>query len=170
MTRLLSGVIIKPLKRMPDERGTFAEVYRKDWSDLLGADVTAQANLSVTFPGIIRAWHRHLRGQTDYFLCLKGTLKIGIYDDQTGELNEIVSSAQNLQVVRVPGQFWHGFKAVGDEQVMLLYFTTKLYDPSNPDEERRAWNDSKLIPKSINGKTDDPRVGKAWDWDSPPHK
>jgi dTDP-4-dehydrorhamnose 3,5-epimerase len=167
---MLPGVIIKPLKRMPDERGAFSEVFRKDWTDLYGSDVSVQANLSVTYPGIIRAWHRHLRGQVDYFTALQGAIKIGIYDDETGELDEIVSSVLNLQTVRVPGHFWHGFKAVGTEPAMLLYFTTNLYDPQNPDEERRAWNDPTLIPKSINGKTTDPRVGKIWDWNLPPHK
>jgi dTDP-4-dehydrorhamnose 3,5-epimerase len=166
---MLPGVLIKPLKRMPDERGSFTEVFRKDWKELEN-DTAAQANLSITFPGIIRAWHRHMRGQTDYFLALKGTIKIGIYDEKTCELNEIISSGQNLQVVRVPGQYWHGFKALGNEQVMLLYFATNLYDPTNPDEERKAWNDPKLIPKIINGKKDDPRVGKTWDWNLPPHK
>ena len=101
---------------------------------------------------------------------MKGAIKIGVYDDKTCELDEIVSTGQNLQIVRVPGHYWHGFKAIGDEQAMLLYFTTNLYDASSPDEERRSWNDQKLIPKSINGKKDDPRVGKPWDWNSPPHK
>jgi dTDP-4-dehydrorhamnose 3,5-epimerase len=167
---MLPGIVVKHLNCLPDERGTFTEVFRKDWKDLLGDDITVQSNLSVTYPNIIRAWHRHLRGQTDYFLCLKGAIKIGVYDEKTGELDEIVSAVQNLQIVRVPGHFWHGFKAVGDEPAMLLYFTTNLYDPASPDEERRDWNDPKLIPKSINGKKDDPRVGKIWDWNYPPHK
>ena len=29
---------------------------------------------------------------------------------------------------------------------------------------RRPWNDTTIIPKSINGRTDDPRVDKPWDW------
>jgi dTDP-4-dehydrorhamnose 3,5-epimerase len=167
---MLPGLVIKQLKRTPDERGSFTEVYRKDWKDLLGEDTAVQANLSTTYPGIIRAWHRHLHGQIDYFLALKGTIKIGVFDDKSGELNEVISNEQNLQIVRVPGHFWHGFKSVGDETAMLLYFTTNTYDPTNPDEERRAWNDKTVIPKSINGKKDDPRVGKPWDWNYPPHK
>lgn len=155
---------------MPDERGTFTEVFRTDWKDLLENDEAVQANISVTYPGIIRAWHRHLRGQVDYFTLLKGAIKIGVYDEKKGELDEIVSSGQNLQTVRVPGHYWHGFKAVGNEPVMLLYFTTALYDAANPDEERRSWNDQTLIPKSINGKKNDPRIGKPWDWNHPPHK
>jgi dTDP-4-dehydrorhamnose 3,5-epimerase len=167
---MLKGVTIRRLKRFPDERGFFTEVMRKDWKDLFGEDEIAQSNLSITYPGVIRAWHRHLRGQTDYFVALKGVIKICGYDEKTGELNEVVSTGRDLQVVRMPGHYWHGFKVVGNDPAMLLYFTTNLYDSANPDEERRAWDDLTLIPKSINGKADDPRVGKPWNWNYPPHK
>jgi dTDP-4-dehydrorhamnose 3,5-epimerase len=143
---------------------------RKDWKDLFGEDKIVQANFSFTYPDIIRAWHRHIRGQTDYFLTLKGMIKICAFDDETEEVNEIISSGLDLQIVRMPGHYWHGFKALGDEPAMLLYFTTNLYDPANPDEERRAWNDPALIPKSINGKKSDNRIGKPYDWNIPPHK
>ena len=167
---MLNGIIIKPINRLSDERGYFAEIMRKDWKDLFGNDNVAQANLSLTFPGVIRAWHRHLKGQTDYFIVLKGAIKICIFDEKTEELNEVVSSSQDLQAVRVPGHYWHGFKALGNEPVKLLYFTTRLYNYSSPDEERRPWNDQTLIPQSINGIKDDPRVGKPWDWNYPIHK
>jgi dTDP-4-dehydrorhamnose 3,5-epimerase len=167
---MLQGMRVKPINRSLDERGFFTEVMRKDWKDLFAEDTVAQVNLSLTYPNIIRAWHRHLRGQTDYFLALKGLIKICAYDEKTKELDEVISSPLNLQVVRIPGHYWHGFKVLGDEPAMLLYFTTNLYDPANPDEERRSWNDSTLIPKIINGKKNDVRVGKAWDWNYPPHK
>jgi dTDP-4-dehydrorhamnose 3,5-epimerase len=168
---MLTGLVIKPLKRMPDERGSFTEIIRKDWADLLGEkDPLAQSNLSVTYPNIVRAWHKHERGQTDYFVVVKGALKICAYDDATKELNEVVSTGENLQVVKVPGHYWHGFKVVGNKQATLVYFTTRLYDPAHPDEIRRPWNDKTLIPSAINGKKDDPRVGKPWDWNYPPHK
>ena len=167
---MLQGMRVKPINRALDERGFFTEVMRKDWKDLFEEDTIAQANLSLTYPNIIRAWHRHLRGQTDYFLALKGLIKICAFDEKTKELDEVISSPLNLQVVRIPGHYWHGFKVLGDEPAMLLYFTTNLYDPANPDEERRPWNDSTLIPKIINGKKDDVRVGKAWNWNYPPNK
>ena len=167
---MLDGIRIKPIKPLLDERGYFCEVMRKDWKDLFGDDTVVQANHSFTYPDVIRAWHRHLRGQVDYFLALKGTIKICAFDDKTAELNEVVSSSSDLQVVRIPGHYWHGFKAVGIESAMLLYFTTNLYDPADPDEERRPWNDPTLIPKIVNGKKNDSRVGKIWDWNYPPHK
>src|SRR5512136_1635702 len=112
---MLAGIKIKPITRFIDERGFFAEVMRKDWKDLFGEDSVAQSNFSFTYPNVIRAWHRHLRGQVDYFLVIKGAINICAYDDKTQELNEVVSSGSDLQVVRMPGHYWHGFKAVGNE-------------------------------------------------------
>jgi dTDP-4-dehydrorhamnose 3,5-epimerase len=167
---MLQGIRIRPIRRLSDERGFFTEVMRKDWKELFGEDTIAQANFSFTYPDVIRAWHRHVRGQVDYFLALRGLIKICAFDDKTAEVNEVISSALDLQVVRMPGHYWHGFKALGDEPAMLLYFTTNLYDATNPDEERRPWNDPALTPKIVNGKKDDVRVGKPWDWNNLPHK
>ena len=167
---MLQGIKIRPIRRFPDERGFFSEVMRKDWTDLFGEDTVAQANLSFTYPDVVRAWHRHVKGQTDYFLALRGMIKICAFNDETQEVNEVISSGFDLQVVRMPGNYWHGFKALGNEPAMLLYFTTNLYDPENPDEERRPWNDPTLIPKIVNGNKNDMRIGKPSDWNFPSHK
>ena len=167
---MLEGIILKPLKRACDERGCFTEIMRQNWKDLLGHDRPVQANFSATYPDIIRAWHRHNRGQIDYFVVLKGAAKVCAFDEETKELDELFSTGLDLQVLRIPGHFWHGFKAVGNETLLLVYFTTKLYDYGDPDEARRLWNDPRIIPKLINGKRDDPRAGKPWDWNYPPNK
>jgi dTDP-4-dehydrorhamnose 3,5-epimerase len=167
---MLEGITIKPLKRMNDERGAFTELLRQDWKDLLDKELPVQANFSVTYPGTIRAWHRHVRGQTDYMIVTKGSLKICIYDEKTGKLDEIISSGQDLQTVRVPGHYWHGFKVLGDETAFLVYFTTRLYDYRDPDEERRPWDDPTIKPKFINDKKDDPRVQKPWNWNHSTYK
>jgi dTDP-4-dehydrorhamnose 3,5-epimerase len=171
----LRGLKLADLERFPDERGVFTEVIRTDWRELLCGDNIVQANLSVTFPGMVRAWHRHTRGQTDYFLVLKGSIKVCAYDDDEDSptkdhLVEAVLSEDRMQILRVPGVYWHGFKVLSPKPVYLIYFTNRLYDYINPDEERRPWNDSKIIPVRINNKTDDPRVGKPWDWLYPPHR
>jgi len=167
---MLTGVTIKSLKRNADERGFFSELIRLDWKEPLGVDEIAQANLSITYPGIIRAWHKHERGQVDYFIVIKGALKICVFDEKTEELDEVISTGENLQVVRVPGNYWHGFKVIGHEPAILVYFVNKLYDHNNPDEIRRPWNDPTIVPRVINGRTDDPRCSKPWDWFHPPHK
>lgn len=167
---MLSGIVIKPLRRFPDERGFFTEIFRKDWKDIIEDETIAQANLSITYPKVVRGWHKHERGQIDYFIVTRGVLKICAYDDITQELDEIISTGENLQVVRIPGHYWHGFKVVSNKTAMLVYLVNRLYDYLNPDELRKPWNDPTIVPKNINGKTDDIRVGKTWDWFSPPHK
>lgn len=167
---MLEGIKVYDLKKILDERGFFCEILRQDWKEIIENEWIVQANLSYSYPGIIRAWHRHLRGQIDYFIVLKGAMKICAFDEKTNELDEIVSSEYKLQVVRIPGHYWHGTKTVGNKPSLTIYFVTRLYDYKNPDEERRPWNDPTIIPKSINGKIDDPRIGKPWDWLYPPHK
>ena len=165
---MLKGIEIKALKKIADERGFFTEIMRKDWGLFPGE--IFQANFSISYPGIVRAWHRHVRGQVDYFVVLKGALKICAYDDETRELDEIISTGDNVQVVRIPGHYWHGFRVVGDESAYLVYFVNRLYDYGNPDEERRPWNDETIVPKIINGRADDERCNKPWDWFYPPFK
>jgi dTDP-4-dehydrorhamnose 3,5-epimerase len=167
---MLPGVIVKPLRRSSDERGSFMEAIRADWSDLMGEDRILQANLSMTYPGVVRAWHRHERGQVDYFVVVRGALKICAYDEASGELDEILAAARDPSVIRLPGRYWHGFKAIGNEPAILLYFVNRLYDYESPDEIRRPWDDSTIVPKSVNGDEGDPRVGKPWNWLAPPHK
>lgn len=163
----LPGVKSYYLNVFPDERGFFTEAIRMDWKDLLGEDQLVQANMSYSYPGMIRAWHRHVRGQVDYFLVAQGALKICAYDDREespktkGKLIEIISSSQKPQIVRIPGIYWHGFKNINNEPSLLVYFVNRLYDPKNPDEERRPWNDTSII---------DTRTGLTFDWNKPPHK
>lgn len=160
--KLLDGVKILELPKNIDERGYFSEIFRKDWGkNILSDDEIVQANLSVSYPGIIRAWHRHNLGQVDYFLVLQGSIKICAYREETQEVNEIVSSGEKLQIVRIPGFYWHGFKNVGVTTSTVIYFVNRMYDASNPDEERRPWDDQSVI---------DGRTGKPFDWNKAPHK
>jgi dTDP-4-dehydrorhamnose 3,5-epimerase len=163
---MLAGVRIHDLQKNIDERGFFAEIIRQDWKNLLGDDTIVQANLSYSFPGMIRGWHRHNRGQVDYFIVLNGSIKICAYDDtqgsQTrGQLDELIVSGEKLQVVRIPGHYWHGTKTLGDKPSLTMYCVNGLYDSKNPDEDRRPWNDPTIV---------DSRTSKPYDWNKPPHK
>jgi dTDP-4-dehydrorhamnose 3,5-epimerase len=162
----IEGVRAYDLEKRIDERGFFAEVLRKGWKELLGDEWIAQVSVSMSYPGIIRAWHRHVKGQVDYWVVIQGALKIAAYDDQDssptrGQIVEIVASEDKLQVVRVPGHYWHGTKALGFKPSITLYFSTQLYDYANPDEERRPWNDTSIV---------DPRTNQPYDWNRLPYR
>ena len=165
----LAGVRTYEINIMPDERGFFAEALRQDWHDFIDEWMT-QVNLSYGYPGTVRAWHRHHRGQVDYFLVVKGALKICAYDDKTGSLAEVISSQDKPTMVRIPGRYFHGTKTISSEPSLAVYFVTRLYDYKSPDEERMPWNSPQVIPSEINGSKNDPRVSQPWDWFYPPYK
>lgn len=160
---MLPGVKLQDVKKNLDERGFFAEIFRTDWKNLIGKDRIMQINLSESRPGIIRAWHRHLRGQIDYITVIKGTVKVCIYDGgnsgnepaSKGRMDEIVLDDRNPKVLRVPGFYWHGTRCIGSEPSMVLYLVTELYDYKNPDEERKPFDDRGII---------DSKSGEIHDW------
>lgn len=163
---MLPGVRSLDVKKLPDERGFFVEAIRSDWSELLEGDTIVQANFSMSYPGMIRAWHRHRRGQVDYFIVVQGAMKICAYDDEPGsptrgQLDEVIASSERLQVVRIPGKYWHGTKTVSSCPSLTCYMVNRLYDYSSPDEERRPWNDPSVL---------DPKTKVPFDWNRPPHK
>jgi dTDP-4-dehydrorhamnose 3,5-epimerase len=165
----LEGVRTYSINLLPDERGFFAEALRHDWHEFIDEPIT-QANLSYSYPGTVRAWHKHVRGQVDYFLVLKGAMKICAYDEKTKKLVEIVGSEHKLELIRIPGLYLHGTRTISNEPSLTTYFVNRLYDYKNPDEVRIPWNDSAVIPIEINGNKNDPRINKPWDWFYPPYK
>lgn len=144
---MIHGIATRTLQINADERGHLVEIFRRDW-DEFDPD-PAMAYYSYTYPGIVRAWHRHNCGQIDYFVCPQGRIKIAVYDDREdsptlGELNTFITGEQSPELIRVPGDCWHGFKAIGDEPAMLINFPTNLYDYENPDEERLPYDTDKI--------------------------
>ena len=166
----LKGVKTYEIKLLPDERGFFSEALRADWKEFLGDEQVTQINISYSYPNVVRAWHKHLRGQIDHFLVLKGAMKICAYDEETGKMAEVIASSKKPTVVRIPGKYLHGTKTISNEPSLLVYFVNRLYDYKDPDEHRRPWNDQTIVPTEINGNKNDPRVGKPWDWFRLPYK
>ena len=146
----LEGVRTCEVNILPDERGFFAEALRADWHDFIDEWI-AQANLSYSYPNMVRAWHKHLRGQVDYFLVVRGAMKICAYDEESRRLAEVIASGEKPTLVRIPGHYYHGTKAVSSEPSLTVYFVNRLYDYKDPDEQRRPWNDPEIIPSEING-------------------
>jgi len=139
MQHLIEGIELRPLKKHVDERGFLCELLRSDWSIFKGF---AMAYFSITPPGVVRAWHRHARTkQQDNMCVIQGTGKVAVYDDRDnsptkGLINEFVIGEDNPTLLRLPGECWHGFKALGVKPVLLLNFPTALYNYENPDEDR----------------------------------
>ena len=58
---MIDGVKARKLQVNTDERGHLVEVFREDWDEY---DIDpAMSYYSMTYPDIVRAWHRHKRGK-----------------------------------------------------------------------------------------------------------
>lgn len=155
---MIHDVEIDEIEVNEDERGSLTEIWRSDWDVYQGKNEPAMSYFSETYPGIVRAWHRHNRGQIDHFVVPRGKAKVGVYDNRNrspteGELNTYILGEGNMNVIRIPGDCWHGFKAIGDKRTLLINFPTNLYDYENPDEERLPPDTDKI----------------PMDWDEQPH-
>jgi dTDP-4-dehydrorhamnose 3,5-epimerase len=144
---LIEGVRIEHLPVWPDDRGHFLEVLRVG-RGLAGhfPQATTQVSATATFPAVVKAFHYHLR-QYDCWTVVKGMLQISLADMRTasptfGRRNTMyVGDLRPWQVLIPPGVA-HGYKVIGVESAVLVYVTSRLYDPS--DECRLRFDDGRL--------------------------
>ncbi len=148
---MISGVQVKELVIHPDDRGMFTELV-KVTDDFVKEHQFAQISHTLTYPGVIKAfhWHRH---QTDYWYCVAGNIRVVLVDlrddsPTKGEVSELYLGEWSRQVLKIPPGVAHGYQVLGNTPAQLIYYTTRPYDPANPDEERIPW--------------DDPQIGFDW--------
>lgn len=92
-------------------------------------------NISYIYPGRIVAWHRHLK-QPDYWFLIKGSLKVGLYDEDKGVLMWVYMHEWERKTLYIPPKIWHGWRNINDGESILCYYITPKYNEENPDEER----------------------------------
>ncbi len=126
--------VFVPIKPYCDDRGWS---YMNQMQGVMTAE--GQINFSLQYPGVIKAWHRH-KHQTDFWMCLHGHLKVGVYRQDDHRAWTVVTGQMRPGVVIIPPPLWHGAATVGDQPAGLLYYVTRAFDPANPDEERRAFD------------------------------
>lgn len=132
--------VFVPIKPYADDRG---------WSlmNLLTGAMSerGQINFSMQYPGVVKAWHRHDK-QTDFWTCVTGHLKAGMWRESDGAAWMCVFGARNPGVLIIPPPLWHGAATVGPESAGLLYYVTHAYDAEQPDEHRRPWDSVEGFP------------------------
>jgi dTDP-4-dehydrorhamnose 3,5-epimerase len=144
---MIKGVEIKELVIRPDDRGMFCELL-KVTDDFVVPHPFAQISHTVTYPGVIKAFHWHKR-QTDYWYCVGGNIRVGLVDlrqdsPTQGETMSICLGEWSRRVVKIPPGVAHGYQVLGHTPAQLIYYVTEPYNPQEPDEERIPWNDPSL--------------------------
>ena len=129
------------LKRVINDRGQLTEVQRCDDESYLGF---GQAYLTLTKPGVVKAWYCHVT-QIDQIMLIKGALLLVLYDGRENSptfqcLQEIKLNEASPLLVQIPSGVWHGFMAYSEVETLLLHLNTIPWDSLSPDEQRLPHN------------------------------
>lgn len=127
---MINGVVIKPLKRIPDERGMIMHMLRSDDPDF---EKFGEIYFSVIYPGKVKGWHCHTR-QVGNYAVVSGMAKIVLYDGREGsptqgDLVEVCAGDQNYVLVKIPAGVASGFKGVGVEPAVVANCASEPHDP-----------------------------------------
>ena len=127
---MIDGVLVKPLKQIPDERGKIMHMLR---ADDLNFEMFGEIYFSVVYPGVIKGWHLH-KAMTLNYAVISGMIKLVLYDDRPasptrGELQEIFIGEDNYCLVRIPPGIWNGFKGIGTARAIVANCATLPHDP-----------------------------------------
>ncbi|MCG8515566.1 MAG: dTDP-4-dehydrorhamnose 3,5-epimerase family protein [Halanaerobiales bacterium] len=141
----IKGVKLKEMIKHSDDRGYFMEILRSD-EHLL--DKFGQTSLSVSYPGVIKAYHYH-KNQDDLWFFSAGNAQVVLYDRREdsatrGERNIFYLGEDNPVLLTIPRGVIHGYRVLGNQSATILYFTSEPYNKNNPDEYRLPWNDPQI--------------------------
>ncbi|HOV89600.1 MAG TPA: dTDP-4-dehydrorhamnose 3,5-epimerase family protein [Syntrophorhabdaceae bacterium] len=134
---MIKDVSVKQLRLIPDERGRLMEILRCDDEDFTKF---GQVYMTTTYPHVVKAWHYH-KLQDDFIVCVKGMLKLVLYDDREGsptrgEINEFFIGDYRPMIVKVPKMVYHGWKCISEEEAIVINIPTEPYNREQPDEYR----------------------------------
>jgi len=127
---MISGVQVKPLTQIPDERGKVMHMLRRDSPDFLEF---GEIYFSCVYPGAVKAWHLHTRMTLRYAVPV-GNIKLVLFDDRPespsrGEIQEIFLGPDNYCLVTIPPKIWNGFKGIGTGMALVANCATLPHDP-----------------------------------------
>jgi dTDP-4-dehydrorhamnose 3,5-epimerase len=137
MSEGIDGVVVKPLRAIPDDRGRLMEILRAD-DELFSA--FGQVYMTTTYPGVVKAWHMH-KLQTDHMAAVAGMFRLALYDAREssstkGRLQEVYMGMHQPVLVRIPPGVYHGWICVSLEEGIVINVPDLPYDRRNPDEYR----------------------------------
>jgi dTDP-4-dehydrorhamnose 3,5-epimerase len=128
---MIEGVIITPLKQIPDERGTIMHMLK---STDPAFTQFGEIYFSGVYPDVVKAWHIHTEMTLNYAVPI-GKIKFVLYDDRPksstfGEVQELFIGSDNYCLVTVPPNIWNGFKGCGTEMSLVANCASIPHDPN----------------------------------------
>jgi dTDP-4-dehydrorhamnose 3,5-epimerase len=132
---MIDGVRLRPVRPVPHEDGTVAEVARAAWDEI--DQPIVQVHVTTTLAGRIRAWGLH-RQSTDRLFVVRGLVSIVVFDGRQhssthGVVNEFRLSERNPGLVVIPPNLYHGWKNIGIDEAFIINMPSDQYTHDEPD-------------------------------------
>lgn len=131
-------------KRFSDDRGFFAEEYRKDIFEQKGLPKFVQDNISISSRGTLRGLHYQLapKAQAKLVSCIRGyiidvAVDIRPKSKTYGKYIKVELFGPGTMLY-VPAGFAHGFLALEDDTI-VSYKCSEYYSPGH--DRNILWND-----------------------------
>lgn len=127
---MIDGVLVTPLRQIPDERGKVMHMLRCDAPHF---QTFGEIYFSCVWPGAIKGWHLHKIMTLNYAVPV-GNIKFVMYDDRPesptfAKTVELFLGESNYCLVTVPPGVWNGFKGVGTQMALVANCATTPHDP-----------------------------------------
>ena len=149
MTKI-EDVLIKSLRKIPDERGSIMHMLRCDDDNF---EKFGEVYFSTAYPGVIKGWHEH-KEQIQNYAVIQGMIKLVLYDNRKKSptyknLIEIFMGDLNYVLVRIPTGVISGYKCIGDKTTIVANCATTphvasgemiRYDPISNDLIPYKWD------------------------------
>jgi dTDP-4-dehydrorhamnose 3,5-epimerase len=136
--RRISGVVVKRLPPLEDERGEICEMYRPAWG-IHPAPLVYVYQVMIR-PGKIKGWQVH-RKQDDRIFVSRGALRFALFDDRADapthrQLDVFTVTERNRALVVIPAGVYHAIQNVGVDDAFFVNMPTEPYNHENPDKYR----------------------------------
>ncbi len=140
---MIDGVILTPLRQIPDERGKVMHMLRCDAPHF---QQFGEIYFSCIYPGAIKGWHLHKKMTLNYAVP-HGNIKFVLFDDRpdsstNSQIQEFFLGPDNYCLVTVPPGIWNGFKGIGTSMAVVANCATITHDPD--EIERREPFDTSI--------------------------
>ncbi len=142
---MIHEVTIKPLRKIPDERGTIMKMQESSDAEFKGF---GEVYFSAVYPGVVKGWHMHPHTWLNYCV-VSGMIKLVLFDGRQhsptrGEVQEVFMGDEHYCLVQIPPGVWNGFKGIGQAEAVVCDLTDKTH--ADDAIERLDPHDNDVIP------------------------
>ncbi len=146
--RTIDGVLVKEVRRMSGQDGTFEDLLRVNEQgrlELFPDMQVRQINRSRLLPGSVKAWHLHYKQEDLWYIPPEDHMILGLWDTRENSATKdvkmkIVMGNGVSRLVLVPRGVAHGVVNIASTPGTIFYVVNNQFTLEAPDEHRIAWD------------------------------